>query len=174
MALATSSHGEMFASKTGHLKMFEVFTSRYRILGDDPRLPKGKGKPCPDIYLLALQAINDTLPKGVRKVELDECLVFEDSVSGVEAGRRAGMRCVWIPHPDLVNEYKGMEKEILAGKMGLARGNADKWVQAGKVDDGWAEKLVNLVDFSFEKYKINQGRASKGTRRISITVRTHA
>jgi HAD superfamily hydrolase (TIGR01509 family) len=49
------------------------------------RLPKGK--PDPTIFLRAATAV-DARP--------DECLVIEDSLAGVEAARRAAMRCVAV------------------------------------------------------------------------------
>ena len=48
-------------------------------------------KPAPDVFLLAAERLG--LPP-------EECYVFEDSLSGVEAGWRAGCRAVMIP--DLV------------------------------------------------------------------------
>ncbi|KAG4427156.1 hypothetical protein IFR05_017361, partial [Cadophora sp. M221] len=93
VALATSSNAGHFNIKTEHLgSLFEIFTPERRILGDDVRIPKGRGKPSPDIYLVALKAINDTLQPGEEAIRPEECLVFEDGVPGVVAGRRAGMR----------------------------------------------------------------------------------
>jgi pseudouridine 5'-phosphatase len=54
----------------------------------------------------------------VEKIRPEECLVFEDSVPGVEAGRRAGMRVIWVPHRGLAGEFRGKEQEVLAGKTG--------------------------------------------------------
>ncbi|KAL2262546.1 hypothetical protein VTK26DRAFT_973 [Humicola hyalothermophila] len=151
VALATSSHEANFRLKTSHLtELFSVFETSRRVLGDDPRIPPGRGKPLPDIYLLALQTINDSLPAGERPITPEECLVFEDSVPGVEAGRRAGMRVVWCPHPMLKKEYAGREAEVLAGRTGEA-GEVDMH-QVGELDDGWAEYLPTLVDFPYEKY----------------------
>lgn len=66
-------------------------------MGDDARIPPMKGKPDPFIYLLALKTINDALPPdgSIENIKPSECLVFEDSVPGVEAGRRAGCQVVW-------------------------------------------------------------------------------
>ena len=44
-----------------------------------------RGKPAPDVFLLAAQRCG-AAPK--------DCIVFEDAPLGVEAARRAGMRCV--------------------------------------------------------------------------------
>jgi pseudouridine-5'-monophosphatase len=151
IALATSSHEANFRLKTDHLAdLFSVFEHPRRVLGDDKRIPPGRGKPLPDIYHLALQTINQTLPAGEAPITPEECLVFEDSIPGVEAGRRAGMRVVWCPHPMLKKEYAGREAEVLAGRTGEA-GDVDTH-QLGEIDDGWAEYYETLVDFPYEKY----------------------
>lgn len=153
IALATSSHKSNFELKTSHLtELFSAFEPHRRVLGDDPRIPPGRGKPLPDIYLVALKTINDSLPAGEPPITPEECLVFEDSVPGVEAGRRAGMRVVWCPHPMLKKEYAGREAEVLAGRTGEA-GDVDLH-QLGEIDDGWAEYLPTLVGFPYEKYGI--------------------
>jgi pseudouridine-5'-monophosphatase len=153
IALATSSKTAQFQMKTSHLeKMFEVFVSQRRVLGDDERIPPGRGKPAPEIYLLALKTINESLPEGEKEILPEECLVFEDSVPGIESGRRAGMRCVWVPHPELHGEYKGREAEVLAGRTGV--GGPEDSHQLGELDDGWADHLWSLEDFPYEKYGI--------------------
>ncbi|KAK0621647.1 HAD-like domain-containing protein [Bombardia bombarda] len=153
IALATSSHETNFRLKTSHLEeLFSVFEGHRRVLGDDKRIPHGRGKPLPDIYLIALKTINDSLPAGEKPITPEECLVFEDSVPGVESGRRAGMRVIWCPHPMLKNEYAGREAEVLAGRTGQA-GEVDLH-QLGEPNDGWAEYLPTLVDFPYDKYGI--------------------
>lgn len=47
------------------------------------------GKPAPDGYLHALQALNHRAP-----LLASECLVIEDTVFGIQAAHAAGMRCV--------------------------------------------------------------------------------
>lgn len=153
IALATSSHQRNFRLKTDHLSdFFSVFPAERRVLGDDQRLQPGRGKPLPDIFLLALKTVNDSLPKGETPIKPEECLVFEDSVPGVEAGRRAGMRVVWAPHPMLKKEYTGREREVLAGTTGAA-GEVDMH-QVGKLDDGWADYMEDLTNFPYDKYGI--------------------
>lgn len=170
IALATSSHAVNFKLKTSHLQpLFSYFPEPNRVLGDDPRIPKGKGKPAPDIYLLALKTINDGLrAKGQQEITPEECLVFEDSVPGVEAGRRAGMRVIWCPHPELLKIYRGREQEVLAGATGMQKDD-DKVEKAldesgakgrvlgrpGKIGDNWAELLITLKGFPYEKYGIS-------------------
>jgi pseudouridine-5'-monophosphatase len=153
VALATSSHEANFKLKTTHLEsLFAVFEPHRRVLGDDARIAHGRGKPAPDIYLLALQTINASLAEGEKEITPEECLVFEDSVPGVEAGRRAGMRVIWVPHPELLVEYTGREKEVLAGRTG--EGGQVDLHQLGEIDDGWAERLPTLERFPYEKYGI--------------------
>lgn len=154
IALATSSNSGNFKIKTAHLEeLFSVFETSRRVLGDDSRIQSGRGKPLPDIYLLALKTINDSLREGESPITPEECLVFEDSVPGVEAGRRAGMRVVWCPHPMLKQEYAGRDAEILAGRMGAA-GDAVDVHQLGEIGDGWADYYLDLENFPYEKYGI--------------------
>jgi pseudouridine-5'-monophosphatase len=154
IALATSAHESNFKLKTSHLEeLFSVFETQRRVLGDDRRIAPGRGKPLPDIYLLALRTINDSLPAGEKPITPEECLVFEDSVPGVEAGRRAGMRVVWVPHPMLKKEYAGREAKVLAGRTGEA-GEVDLH-QLGEIDDGWAEYYPTLINFPYHKYGIH-------------------
>lgn len=174
MALATSSHSANFQLKSSHLPhLFRYFRDEHRVLGDDVRIPKGRGKPAPDIYLLALSTLNATLrAKGEPEIQPDECLVFEDSVPGVEAGRRAGMQVVWCPHPELLVEYKGREKEVLAGLTGEHKDDEEQQLRhteveviqgkrrvglPGEIDDGWATLLDSLVEFPHKKFGIKAG-----------------
>jgi len=45
------------------------------VFGGDPGI-KGRGKPDPDIYLLALEKINNSLSDGEMKIHPQECLVW--------------------------------------------------------------------------------------------------
>ncbi|GME65778.1 Haloacid dehalogenase-like hydrolase [Neofusicoccum parvum] len=179
VALATSSHAANYRLKTTHLtELFEVFPEECRVLGDDARIGKGRGKPAPDIYLLALKTVNERLRReeGASEEELirpEECLVFEDSVPGVEAGRRAGMQVVWCPHPGLREEYRGREEEVLAGLTGehkedegerLAEmneqaverttGTVRRHGAPGEIGDGYGRFLETLVDFPYKEFGI--------------------
>lgn len=137
--------------ETEHLLGF--FCPDHRILGDDLRIPPGRSKPAPDIYLLALESLNSSLDPGVEPILPNECLVFEDSVIGVEAGRRARMRVTWVPHPDVLVEYHSRLKEVLAGRTGIVEiGNH---CQRGEIDDGWAEVIPGLHHFDYQKYGIH-------------------
>ncbi|KAE8452869.1 hypothetical protein EG329_013141 [Mollisiaceae sp. DMI_Dod_QoI] len=155
IALATSSSKSHYEIKTGHLgEMFTLFPENRKILGDDPRIAKGRGKPCPDIYLLALKAINESLEPGEESIKPEECLVFEDGVPGVVAGRRAGMRVVWVPHQELARVLEGKEELVLAGKGEEGEEKVDGEM-LGEIGDGWAEQRVSLADFPYEKYGID-------------------
>ncbi|KAJ5690779.1 HAD superfamily hydrolase [Penicillium macrosclerotiorum] len=172
IALATSSHSKNFKLKTQHMRdLFAAFPEVHRVLGDDPRIGKGRGKPLPDIYLLALETINaDLRSKGQTEVKPEECLVFEDAVPGVEAGRRAGMQVVWCPHPGLLETYKGREDEVLAGRTGehkeeekSAPEKEAEELQAwringagkpGDIGDGFGQILKTLENFPYERYGI--------------------
>ncbi|KAG9186707.1 pseudouridine 5'-phosphatase [Alternaria panax] len=170
MALATSSHKAMFEVKTAHMKdLFDGnFKKEHQVLGDDARIPPGRGKPAPDIYLLALSTLNKTLEaEGQTPIQPEECLVFEDSVPGVESGRRAGMQVVWCPHPGLLDEYKGREEEVLAGLTGEHKEDEEEQLQKtesevaqgrkkvgmpGEIDDGWGRLHKSLEDFPYDSY----------------------
>jgi pseudouridine-5'-monophosphatase len=183
MALASSSHRRNFELKTSHLEeLFSVFPKEHVVLGDDERIKRGRGKPAPDIFLLALETINETIRRrreeegsAETEIAVEECLVFEDAVPGVEAARRAGMRVVWCPHPGLLGEYKGKEKEVLAGLTGEHKEEEEKGVVVdgeekgvvvdgeekgrargwpAEIDDGWAVLLHTLEGFPYERYGI--------------------
>lgn len=171
IALATSSHKANFELKSSHLGyLFDRFAPEHKVLGDDPRIPPGKGKPAPYIYLVALSTLNKTMEEqGQPPIQPEECLVFEDSVPGVESGRRAGMQVVWCPHPDLLVEYKGREKEVLAGLTGEHKESEEEKLQnleekvvegkrktgmPGEIDDGWARLHHSLEDFPYESWQI--------------------
>ncbi|KAJ4407603.1 hypothetical protein N0V91_003872 [Didymella pomorum] len=176
MALATSSNKNNFKIKSEHLgDLFQNFELEHQVLGDDPRIPAGRGKPAPDIYLLALSTLNKTLEaKGEAPIQPEECLVFEDSVPGVESGRRAGMQAVWVPHPELLVEYKGKEKEVLAGLTGEHKEDEEQQLQKtevevkqgkrqvgmpGGIDDGWGRYLKSLENFPYESYGMEEKTA---------------
>jgi HAD superfamily hydrolase (TIGR01509 family) len=58
-------------------------------------------KPEPEGYVKALALLNETTQ---RSIEPAACLVIEDSVAGIEAARRAGMRCLAV-----TNSYTAAE-----------------------------------------------------------------
>ncbi|KAK5174824.1 uncharacterized protein LTR77_001907 [Saxophila tyrrhenica] len=165
LALATSSGRSKFELKTSHLHgLFRQFPPDSQVLGDDSRLGPNKGKPEPDIYLLALDTINQRLSaQGKAMITPTECLVFEDSVAGVQSGRRAGMQVVWCPHSDIRVEYQGREEEVLRGENLAMSGAPEVPFKARKKrndgrslwsEDGWARLLTTLEDFDCREYSI--------------------
>ncbi|KAE8347148.1 hypothetical protein BDV24DRAFT_147240 [Aspergillus arachidicola] len=156
LALASSTKSRSYELKTSRpetKRLLSFFPSDRRVLGDDPRVRQGRGKPAPDIYLVALQSLNLAAAAcGAKPILPHECLVFEDSVIGVEAGRRAGMRVVWVPHPDVAVEYQARQKEVLAGRVGIIEISDEE--QLGQLDDGWAECIPSLEHFDYGKYGI--------------------
>lgn len=86
MALATSSRKhkmERVMQLVGLLSYFDVTVTGNEI---------ENGKPAPDIFIKAA---------GRLQVPPAECVVFEDAVSGVQAAKAAGMKCIAITttHP---------------------------------------------------------------------------
>ena len=100
-AIASSSSQHHFGMKTiNHqewLKIFDQIT-----LGDDPAI--AQGKPAPDIFLLAAKRLN-TQPEN--------CLVFEDSIAGMEAAISAGMPVVAIPDPVFDKKLFSQANQVL-------------------------------------------------------------
>jgi HAD superfamily hydrolase (TIGR01509 family) len=87
IAVATSSHYDAFLLKSkNHKELFDLFEGKI-ICGDDERVKKGK--PNPDIFQEAAKIIGAPLACNV--------LVFEDAISGIEAGLNASMNVVAIP-----------------------------------------------------------------------------
>lgn len=85
LAIATSSNSASVSEKKKkHPKLFE--SVNIVVCGDDDEL--FKGKPDPDIYLLAAKRLG---------VSPRYCLAFEDAIAGVQAARRAGIACVACP-----------------------------------------------------------------------------
>jgi len=99
-AIATSSAQEHFELKTGHHPWFSQFDCV--ITGDDPEL--SRGKPAPDIFLLAAQRMGALSPN---------CLVVEDSLAGVAAAQAAGMAVVAIPElAEFAGQYSGADQVL--------------------------------------------------------------
>jgi len=89
LAVATSSTRHHYDLKTSrHAEWFSIF--RFVITGDDPSIKRGK--PNPDIFLHAARMF---------QAPPETCLVFEDSPSGIEAARAAGMYAVAVPDPHM-------------------------------------------------------------------------
>jgi len=117
IAIATGSKRRNMEMKTSHLtEVFGCFGDKI-VCADDGKIPPGRGKPCPDIFLVAATALLGR-PVGTgeqeeaelkEKLERAKGLVFEDAIPGVQAGKRAGMNVVWVPDANLLDvEYSGL------------------------------------------------------------------
>lgn len=97
-ALATSTEkrlAEEMLARLGLLKYFDVKT-----YGDMVK----KSKPEPDIFILAANRLN---------CSVENCLVLEDSPTGVTAGFRAGCNVIMVPDMDVPDEkIKSMTKQV--------------------------------------------------------------
>jgi beta-phosphoglucomutase family hydrolase len=108
-AIGTSAPREnlrFVLKKTGLARYFDVFVDSHGIK---------RGKPDPEIYLKAARRVR-RLPEC--------CIVIEDSFPGVEAARRAGMKCIAVTtshtkkelsHADLVvRDFRSLEPARVA------------------------------------------------------------
>jgi HAD superfamily hydrolase (TIGR01509 family) len=82
LALASGSPLEVIEMVLGRLELAGHFQVALSSEGVE------RGKPHPDVFLEAARQL------GVRA---EECLVFEDSLVGVQAAQAAGMRCFAVP-----------------------------------------------------------------------------
>lgn len=91
LALASSSDMELINIIVDKLKLRKYFSVIHSAEFEK------HAKPHPDVYLTTAKEL------GVRP---EECLVFEDSPVGVEAAKRARMKCIAIPVKALRNDPK--------------------------------------------------------------------
>ncbi|CAO2649686.1 Nn.00g009780.m01.CDS01 [Neocucurbitaria sp. VM-36] len=172
LAPASSAGHHLFDLKTSHLPIISATFAdpSCQVFGDDPEMANCDKKPSPDIFLLALKRLSHAFVAGGEpELELEECLVFEDSIAGVESARRAGMRVVWVPHPGLAEVCRGTEMDVLIGRTEedgqppnfsesitemRASVNADSCEEMLS-EDGRAEMRKSLEDFPYGKYGLN-------------------
>lgn len=106
-AVATSSavhRAQQKLSTAGLLALMDAVAS-----GDEV----ANGKPAPDVFLLAAERL---------QVRPNDCVVFEDSPTGVRGALAAGMRVVQVP--DLAAIEPGIEKRGVIVAENLAAGAA--------------------------------------------------
>ncbi|KAH3761453.1 HAD-superfamily hydrolase [Pelomyxa schiedti] len=90
MAVCTGSSKVLVAAKK---ERHPLLMSRFSVVVT-PECVK-RGKPAPDMYLSAAEQVG---------VPPEECVVFEDAMSGVQSARAAGCVVVAIPAPDAKQE----------------------------------------------------------------------
>ena len=93
---ATRGDTDLLLNRLGLLERFAAV-----VTAEDVR----RGKPDPEVYLLAARAI---------RIEPSDCLVFEDAIVGVQAARRAGMRVIGVTtaHRETELRTAGVERVV--------------------------------------------------------------
>ncbi|KAF8520482.1 HAD-like protein [Hysterangium stoloniferum] len=131
IAIATGSLRRSLILKTSHLpELIGPFKDNI-ICADDVT----RGKPNPDVFLLAAERLGRRVGTGdygaladeLARAERRKGLVFEDAIPGVQAGVRAGMQVVWVPDTSLtaLNEGRNLgAHEILTS---LEEFKPEKW-----------------------------------------------
>ena len=76
-------------------------TGRFQALVDPSQVQQGK--PYPDIFLRAAELL---------EVPPSHCIVFEDALPGVEAARRANMRCVAVTTTNNAEAFRNFDNVI--------------------------------------------------------------
>ncbi|NQU73243.1 MAG: beta-phosphoglucomutase family hydrolase [Candidatus Omnitrophica bacterium] len=95
VAVISSSKNCLYILKKANaVNLFDVI-----ITGND--IPKGRGKPRPDVFLLAAKRLS---------LKAKGCIVFEDALLGIEAAKRAKMKNVGI---DRYNKPERLKKADL-------------------------------------------------------------
>jgi pseudouridine 5'-phosphatase len=102
IAVATGSQRRNYEQKSAHLMdvLFGSFDGKV-VCADDGLIPKGRGKPCPDVFLVTARTClgrdvgekedDDVEVTERQRLERKKGLVFEDAIPGMQAGKRAGM-----------------------------------------------------------------------------------
>ncbi|MGH7892991.1 MAG: HAD family hydrolase, partial [Thermodesulfobacteriota bacterium] len=69
----------------------------------------------PDVYLEVLRRLNES-SSASENISADECLVIEDSVSGIKAALAAGMKCLAVTNSYSADELSSahMVRESLS------------------------------------------------------------
>ncbi|KAI0338281.1 HAD-like protein [Trametopsis cervina] len=113
IAVATGSQRRNYEQKSSHLmdELFGHFQGKV-VCADDGLIKPGRGKPHPDIFLVTAKTClgkevgygeqSEAHVTDAQRTERARGLVFEDAIPGVQAGKRAGMKVVWVPDPNLV------------------------------------------------------------------------
>ncbi|MDO4311485.1 MAG: HAD family phosphatase [Eubacteriales bacterium] len=104
LAVASSSPRETIER---NMKMFDVLDCFDTIVSG---LECRQGKPAPEIYLKAAENLG-VMPK--------ECVVIEDSVNGVKAGKAAGMYCHAYVPPQAYSQDVSVADDVITSFAGL-------------------------------------------------------
>lgn len=93
-AASSSVNVKTVLEKAGLLDAFSVVVG-----GDDVE----NGKPSPDIFLTAASRLG---------LKVEECIVIEDSSSGVKAAKNGGFYCVGLQHEDHAGGLQGADEIV--------------------------------------------------------------
>lgn len=85
MAVASSSSKRNMISNLTMLGVFQYFQEL--VSGEECK----NGKPDPEIFLKAASMLEK---------EPENCVVIEDSINGIRAGKTAGMKCIGFANPE--------------------------------------------------------------------------
>ncbi|KAG2016225.1 hypothetical protein CC2G_009413 [Coprinopsis cinerea AmutBmut pab1-1] len=116
IAIATGSRRSKYILKTSHHPdVFDCFEGK--VVCSDDKEYVSRGKPHPDIFLAAARellkrdvGVPDAEPTEAHALERSRGLVIEDALTGMQAGKRAGMKVLWVPDANLLNvAYEGAE-----------------------------------------------------------------
>ncbi|MEZ4312274.1 MAG: HAD family phosphatase [Polyangiaceae bacterium] len=102
MALASSSHRRLVEKTLARFDLRDRFDAL--VSGEDVKQPK----PAPDIFLRAAELLG---------VPIAECVVLEDSVAGVTAGRAAGAIVIAVPEGPLEGRPFGDFADVVVGDL---------------------------------------------------------
>ncbi len=91
-AIASTRNREQITDGLTRLGVLE----RFSVIVTNQDLKGGKGKPDPEIYLIAADKL---------KVDPKNCLVLEDAPHGIEAAKAAGMKAIYVPDTKFVDSY---------------------------------------------------------------------
>ncbi|MGE3611098.1 MAG: HAD family hydrolase [Bacteriovoracaceae bacterium] len=98
IALGTSAPTSNVDFVLDHLSLRKYFD----VIVDGPQV--SKGKPHPEVYQLCAYRLN---------LKPEECVVFEDSLAGLEAGKRAGCEIVGVATSHTKAELQGSVEKII-------------------------------------------------------------
>ena len=93
LAVATAAGKDNIDFVMNGLQLWERFDA---IVGADD---VARGKPHPDLFLLAAERIN---------IAPEQCLVFEDAMTGIEAARRANMQFIGVATAHKPEEFASL------------------------------------------------------------------
>ena len=83
---SASKNAELILDRIGLLNAFDTIVDGNKV---------SNAKPDPEVFLNAARALH---------IDPAECIVFEDAVAGVQAALNAGMQCVGIGEPSVLNQ----------------------------------------------------------------------